>query len=320
MSFWSKALDRSIVFSFDKTGYKRHAKDFLATETEGLLTDKTFLITGCNSGIGFACARQLLQRDARVIMVCRSEERGRSARTQLIAETHNSKVELRLADMADLDQINSMANGFSEPLDGLIHNAGNLIHEKITASCGVEYITALHVVGPYLLSMRLKANLTESGSQNAARVVFVSSGGMYTQRLNCDQLFDPSGPYDGVRHYAHTKRGQVVLAKALHQRWSDAGLSVHAMHPGWVDTPAVRRAIPTFAKLTSPILRNPDQGADTLSWLAGGPRLKIDEDFGFWFDRMRAPLHLKKSTASPEDDGTLLLDRLSDMINRGAAC
>jgi len=316
VSFWSKVMDRSIVFSFDKTGYKRHAKEFIAGEAESALTGKTVLITGCNSGIGYACVEQLLRRDAKVIMVCRSKERGERARTRLVAETTNPNIELRLADMADVDQVNALADGISDPLDGLIHNAGNLIHKKRMASCGVEYITALHLVGPHLLTTRLKPNLVASGSAQAARIIFVSSGGMYTQRLNCDQLFDPTGRYDGVRHYAHTKRGQVVLANALHRAWSREGLSVHAMHPGWVDTPAVRRSIPTFATLTSPILRNPAQGADTLSWLAGGPSAKIDGEFGFWFDRMRVPMHLKKSTKSVQDDGVSLLDRLEGLIHQ----
>ena len=315
MSVWSKFLDRSIVFSFDKTGYKRHAKQFVASETSETLEGQRFLITGCNSGIGYACTRQLLERNASVVMVCRSRERGEQARAQLIEDSNNNQVELLFADIADLDQIEALADQVTGPLHGLIHNAGNLVHEKEMATCGVEYITALHIVGPYLLTKRLDERLTRPSKNRSARIVFVSSGGMYTQKLDCDELFNPTGRYDGVRHYAHTKRAQVVLAQALHRTWSAVGRSIHAMHPGWVDTPAVRRAIPTFATLTSPILRSPDQGADTLAWLAGGPSDKIDSDSGFWFDRMRAPVHLKKSTRSDQDDGVRLINRLDELLH-----
>ena len=67
---------------------------------------------------------------------------------------------------------------------------------------------------------------------------------------------------------------QVVLA----QRWAEelgraAGIGVHVMHPGWVDTPGVRDSLPRFRMLTRPILRTPDEGADTMVWLLAEPDL-----------------------------------------------
>ena len=94
----------------------------------------------------------------------------------------------------------------------------------------------------------------------------MSSGGMYAQRLTDDVEFRDDS-YSGTAAYARTKRMQVVLAHMWAYRLADAGVAVHAMHPGWVDTPGVRTYLSTFRALTRPVIRTADQGADTLVWL-----------------------------------------------------
>ena len=83
---------------------------------------------------------------------------------------------------------------------------------------------------------------------------------MYTQGLDASELFRPTGRYDGMRHYAHTKRAQVVLAAQLHERLTVMGIGVHSMHPGWVDTPAIRRAMPKFTFLQKAFYAHPSKG------------------------------------------------------------
>ena len=77
------------------------------------------------------------------------------------------------------------------------------------------------------------------------------------------------------------------------------GIGVHSMHPGWVDTPAIRRAMPKFTAVTKRILRSPEEGADTISWLVGHADLELDRESHFWFDRERAPLFLGKRVPVP---------------------
>ena len=100
-----------------------------------------------------------------------------------------------------------------------------------------------------------------------ARVINVSSGGMYTQRLRADDLQSEQGEFDGAAVYARTKRAEVVLTELWAQRLDPAQITVHAMHPGWADTPGVKSSLPRFYRATKPLLRTPAQGADTIVWL-----------------------------------------------------
>ena len=78
--------------------------------------------------------------------------------------------------------------------------------------------------------------------------------------------------------YARTKRAQVILTELWAQRLQGTGVVVHAMHPGWADTPGVRSSLPRFYKATKPLLRTPGEGADTIVWLGcrrrAGPQLR----------------------------------------------
>jgi NAD(P)-dependent dehydrogenase (short-subunit alcohol dehydrogenase family) len=118
-----------------------------------------------------------------------------------------------------------------------------------------------------------------------ARVIFVSSGGMYTSRLDVDDLQSRVGEFDGRTAYARSKRAEVVLAERWAEELAGTGVVVHAMHPGWANTPGIKTSIPAFQRVMRPLLRSPEQGADTIVWLAtlpgGGP------SGGFFRDRKR---------------------------------
>lgn len=93
------------------------------------------------------------------------------------------------------------------------------------------------------------------------RTVVAASGGMYMQRLDLRDLTWEGGYRRHIVH-ANAKRAQVMLAAHLATRWP--AVPIASMHPGWVETDAVRVSMPVFRMLTSPILRSTDQGADTL--------------------------------------------------------
>lgn len=116
------------------------------------------------------------------------------------------------------------------------------------------------------------------------RVIWVSSGGMYTQRLRVDHLAKPPGEFDGVEAYAWTKRAMVVLSEQLAERLDSAEIAVHCMHSGWADTPGVQSSMPGFWRVTRGILGTAEQGADTVIWLAICDRAQVDSG-RFWFDR-----------------------------------
>ena len=300
-------LDRSVVFSFDRSGFLRHARSFRAGDLDGDLTGRVCLVTGANSGIGREAATGLASRGAEVWLLCRDRRRGEEAVTSIRQATGNRRVHLEVVDVSHLAAVRAFAARFAPTrVDVLIHNAGVLPATRLETPDGLELTLATNVIGPFLLTHLLRGKLAAAGG---ARVIFVSSGGMYAQRLSLDDLQWTQRPFDGVTAYAQTKRMQVILTELLARRWARAGIVVHAMHPGWADTPSVRSSIPRFWRLMRKRLRTPEQGADTLVWLAAAPpaALPVALPSGqFWFDRAPQPTHLLPfTTERPRDRARL---------------
>lgn len=298
MSVFDRLLDASILFSFDRSGHRRHARRFDPAALEVDLAGRVCLVTGANSGIGRACARALAERGAEVWLLCRSESRGREAEDSLRKQTGNDRVRFASLDVADLAAVRAFCASFPGPrVDVLIHNAGLLPAERGETRDGLELCFATHVAGPLALTRGLEDRLAAA----KGRVVFVTSGGMYTRRLSLDDPQWRVRRYDGVVAYAETKRMQVVLTELLARRLRPLGIRVNAMHPGWADTPGVRRSLPGFFRWMRGRLRTPEEGADTAVWLAAsevGGRLSGK----LCFDRDVVSTHLLPWTRESEKD------------------
>lgn len=292
-----RILDRTILFSFDRSGFQRHARGFRREDLDVDLVGRVCLVTGANSGIGRAAATALAARGAEVWLLCRDRERGEEAVHAIRGATANHRVHLAVVDMSDLGAVRAFASSFAPArVDVLIQNAGVLPATRQLSPEGLELTLATNVVGPFLLSHLLRAKLAAAPG---ARVIFVSSGGMYGQKLSLEDLQWTRRPFDGVKAYAQTKRMQVVLTEILARRWARAGIAVHAMHPGWADTPSVRSSIPRFWQVMQKRLRTPEQGADTLVWLAVAPTLPSGR---FWLDRAPQSTHLLPFTVEDPRD------------------
>ena len=286
-AIFDAVLDRTILFSFDRSGFLRHARSFRPDDLDVDLTGRVCVVTGANSGIGRAAATALAARGAEVWLLCRDPGRGEEAVACIRKTTGNQRVHLEVVDVSHLAAVRAFVERFTrERVDVLIRNAGVLPATREETVEGVELTLATNVIGPFLLTHLLRAKLAAA---TGARVIFVSSGGMYAQRLSLDDLQWTQRPFDGVTAYAQTKRMQVVLTELLARRWARARIAVHAMHPGWADTPSVRSSIPRFWQVMRQRLRTPEQGADTIVWLAVAPALPSGR---FWFDRASQPTHL----------------------------
>jgi NAD(P)-dependent dehydrogenase (short-subunit alcohol dehydrogenase family) len=124
----------------------------------------------------------------------------------------------------------------------------------------------------------------------------MSSGGMYAEPLAVAALEMPPEGYDGVVAYARAKRAQITLTELLGERLDPTKIVVHAMHPGWADTPGVARSLPRFRALLGPVLRSPEDGADTLVWLAASDLEPLASTGRLWLDRrVRATHRLAKT-------------------------
>ena len=294
----SKTFDATVAPSFGAPGYHARRRTWADPDIEVDLDGRHMVITGANSGLGKATADALLARGADVTMVCRSRERGERAREELRRKHLSASVALELADMGDMESVTQLATRLAgRPIHALVHNAGALLDSRQHTPQGHEVTFAVHVLGPHLLTRALREQLESSMD---TRLVFVSSGGMYTQRLVVKALPDGLRTYDGPTVYAQAKRAQVYLAGLWAKELGDSGVAVSSMHPGWADTPGVVKSLPRFHKLTQGILRTPEQGADTIVWLAASPEGSMARG-EFYLDREPREQHAPLARTKPRE-------------------
>ncbi|KAG9456863.1 hypothetical protein H6P81_001371 [Aristolochia fimbriata] len=279
------------LMHFTKSGFEKHSRNFRPEEMQFRLEGKNCLVTGANSGLGYATAEALASRGATVYMVCRNKERGEAACSKIRARTGNTNIYLEVCDLSSVGEIKSFASKISsedQPLHILVNNAGVLEHNRVITSEGLELSFAVNVVGTYAMT-ELLLPLLEKASPDA-RVITVSSGGMYGAPLTQDLQFSQSN-FNGTEQYARNKRVQVALTEKWSDKYGSKGIGFYSMHPGWAETPGVAKSLPDFSKRMSGNLRTSEEGADTIIWLALQPKDKLISG-AFYFDRAEAPKHL----------------------------
>ena len=266
------ALEVTVVGSFSRVGYQVRRRVFAwDAPADGSLAGKTVLVTGPTSGLGRATADALADLGARVVLVGRSETRLGVVRDALIARHGEDRFPIVVADMGSLESVRSAVRqvlASEARLDVIVDNAGAIYPERIVGPDGIEATLAIMAVGPFVLISGLLPLLERTGD---ARVVTVTSGGMYTQGIDLDDLQWATEPFSGPRAYAKVKRMQVAIAREWARRLRAAGRSavrVNTMHPGWADTPGLAEQLPTFHDVMGPVLRTPAEGIDTIVWLA----------------------------------------------------
>lgn len=308
-AFWrgvAAVCDGLVAPGFGAPGYRARRRVWGDPDITVDLTGRIFAVTGANAGLGLATTRALAARGAAVHMLCRDAGRGEGAREEIAAAVGTRDLRVWTLDVSLLSAVRTLAQRFVADvprLDGIVHNAGALLHERMLTPEGLEQTFATHVAGPFLLTKLLAPLLVRTAP---SRVVFVSSGGMYTQRFDLGRLSSGGEPYDGVAAYAQAKRAQVILGRLWNAQLAPGGVTVSVMHPGWADTGGVRRSLPRFHRVTRSFLRTPEQGADTAVWLVASPEA-VDAGGGFYFDRQRRSEHvpLRKTRSTDEEEQAL---------------
>jgi len=284
------AIEVPVVTSFTRLGHdiRSRAAGWVAP---GRMDGKVVVVTGASSGLGLVSAQRFTELGAEVVLLGRDRAKTEAARDTVAARTGSNAVQVAIADMGDLAAVRAAAAGLPARIDVLVHNAGALTSDRRTSPQGLEQTVASQVVGPFLLTHLLLPALRAGGP---GRVVTVSSGGMYASPLRVDDLQMDAG-YRGTEQYARAKRAQVTLNEMWAQRVPANEVVFHAMHPGWADTPGVEASLPTFRKVVGPLLRTPEQGADTIVWLGAAPE-PAQASGGFWLDRQRRSIHKLPTT------------------------
>lgn len=305
-------LDPTIVLSFDRTGFAVHSLTFHPNDLDVDLADRRCLVTGANAGIGFEIATALADLGAEVLLGCRSRARGEEAAAAIRERTGNERLAVVEIDLADLAMVRDVATELRRAqLDVLVHNAGLLPGARVATPQALETTYAVHVAGPYLLTQLLRPALERSVD---ARVVLVSSGGMYSQALSVQDIGWTERRYDGVAAYAQTKRMQVVMAEELAAMLVGTSVTVSCMHPGWAATEGVRTSLPTFWRVMQPLLRTAAEGADTAVWLAASDSARGRSGL-FWFDRQPRRTHFFPWTRETASTRRAFLDHLSNTVH-----
>lgn len=278
-------LEGTVVGSFTKIG------SAVRSRVDGWddlprLDGRTIAISGVTSGLGRAAAERLAGLGAALHVVGRSEARTATAAAEIAATSGNDDIAVGIADLSSVVAAAEWAAALAASiprLDAIIHNAGALDNTYGEGPEGIEQTAATHILSPFVITETLLPVLAASDTVGPGRVIVVTSGGMYTQRIG-RRIAMSEDRYDGLQAYARAKRSQVALVEEWAQRIPATTTVFHAMHPGWADTPGVSASIPGFGKVLGPLLRTADDGADTMCWLAAAAE-PLDTSGRLWLDR-----------------------------------
>jgi retinol dehydrogenase 14 len=266
--------------------------------SNGGMGGTTVLITGGTSGIGKATAVAMAAMGANVVVVGRNQERGGAAVEEIKAQSHNESVELMLADLSVQAEVRRLAEEFLERydrLDVLVNNAGLVQSKRTETPDGIETTLAINHLAPFLLTNLLLGCLEQSAP---SRVITVSSEAQRWGTMDFEDM-QSRRKYRGFPVYGMTKLANIMFTYELAERLDGTGVVVNCLHPGSVGTnfgQNNRGAMALFFRTFKPFMRSPEQGADTLIWLASSP--EVDGVSGKYFSD-RKEIEAKKVAYDP---------------------
>ena len=184
------------------------------------------VITGATSGIGFAAAKVLTDKGARVVLAVRNQSKGADAVARL-----GGSAEVRPLDLADLSSVRAFADEWDGPVDLLINNAGVMAVPLGRTAQGFELQFGTNHLGHFALTNLLLPHLRD-------RVVCVSSSAHRMGHIELTDLNWERRPYKQWPAYGQSKLANLLFVLELERRLTAAGSDVRAVaaHPGFART------------------------------------------------------------------------------------
>ncbi|ACV13145.1 short-chain dehydrogenase/reductase SDR [Halorhabdus utahensis DSM 12940] len=212
-------------------------------EAMGDQSEKTVVVTGANSGIGFEVTKAFAENGARVVMACRSLDRGNAASEEIRAAVADPSLSVMELDLADLDSVRSFAETFRteySDLHVLSNNAGVMAIPRSETEDGFETQFGVNHLGHFALTGLLLDRLRETAGET--RIVTQSSGLHERGEIDFADLHGEQS-YDRFDAYAQSKLANVLFAYELDRRLRAANAEVTsvACHPGFAATNLQRR-------------------------------------------------------------------------------
>lgn len=245
------------------------------------LGGRVFLVTGANSGVGFATAKALAQKGAHVLMACRNMRAAKRPHRIVQALAPDARTEVIPLDLADLASVHACAASVLTAhgaLHGLVNNAGIMAPPYGQTRDGFETQFGVNHLGHFALTgLLLPALLRADG----ARVVTISS---LAHRLGRIDFEDPNWerrPYDRLRAYAQSKLANLLFALELERRFRKAGANALSLaaHPGYAATNL--QVLNWFGALGNALFAQPaEEGALPILRAAADPAVRGGEYYG----------------------------------------
>lgn len=201
---------------------------------------KRILITGANTGIGFATAEELLKRGANLVLACRNEEKAKKAQTDLLAKGYAGEVDIVLLDLNSFKSIKEAADLIKqryEYIDVLINNGGIYGDELLYTEDGYEQQFGVNYLGPFLLTHLLLPSLHQAKS---GRIIHLASIMHWLGDIKPTTFREIKGKYKATKAYGQSKLANLLFSNALAQKLEGTNVTSNALHPGAVNSDIYR--------------------------------------------------------------------------------
>jgi len=245
--------------------------------------EKTCLVTGGTSGIGYEIALGLARQGARVVIVGRNSEKNATAARAISDQSGNERVEFLTADLASQASTRDLAATIGatyDRLDVVVNNAGGIFSKRQVTVDGLEMTFALDHLAYFLLTNLLLPVLKESAP---ARVVNTSSGAHSRGHIWFDDL-QSGRKYGAWKAYGQAKLANILFTYELARRMAGTGVTSNCFHPGFVATNFAQNnggLMALAVRLGHPFAVKVKDGAKTGIYLTSSP--EVDRITGQYF-------------------------------------